>query len=40
VPAALALLAALEAHSVVPKDVSERIRMLATMKAGAFHEDA
>jgi hypothetical protein len=40
VPAALALLAVLEAHSVVPKDVSEHIRRLASMTAGAFHEDA
>jgi hypothetical protein len=40
VPAALALLAALEAHDVVPADVSEHIRMLATMATGDFHDDA
>lgn len=40
VPAALALLAALEAHNVVPAAVSEHIRMLATMATRPFHEDA
>jgi len=40
VPAALALLAALEAHDVVPADVSGHIRMLATMATRPFHEDA
>jgi hypothetical protein len=40
VPAALALLAALEAHKVVPAEVSEHIRMLATMAAQASREDA
>jgi hypothetical protein len=39
VPAALALLAALEAHDVVPADVSRHIRMLAAMAAQPFHED-
>ena len=34
VPAALALLAALEAHAVVPAEVSEHIRRLATMATG------
>ena len=38
VPAALALLAALEARNVVPVDVSEHIRMLATMATGTLHE--
>lgn len=40
VPAALALLAALEAHDVVPAEVSEHIRMLATMATGASEGDA
>ena len=40
VPAALALLAALEAHDVVPAEVSGHIRMLATMAAGVSAEDA
>lgn len=40
VPAALALLEALEAHNVVPVDVAEHIRMLATMAIRVFHEDA
>ena len=40
VPAALALLAALEAHNVVPAEVSTHIRTLATMAAGASSEDA
>lgn len=40
VPAALALLAALEAHDVVPADVSEHIRMLATMATRTLHEHA
>ena len=40
VPAALALLAALEAHNVVPAAVAEHIRMLATMAIRPFHEDA
>jgi len=40
VPAALALLAALEVHNVVPADVAEHIRMLATMAIQPFHEDA
>lgn len=40
VPAALALLAVLEAHSVVPSDVSEHIRTLAQMATGAVDEDA
>jgi len=39
VPAALALLAVLEAHDAVPADVSGHIRMLATMAARPFHED-
>jgi hypothetical protein len=34
VPAALALLAALEAHDAVPAEVSEHIRRLATMATG------
>jgi len=37
VPAALALLAALEAHNVVPAAVSGHIRMLATMATRPFH---
>jgi hypothetical protein len=40
VPAALALLAALEAHNVVPADVAKRIRKLATMATGARHDEA
>jgi hypothetical protein len=40
VPVALALLAALEGYNVVPAEVAEQIRMLATMAAGASHEDA
>ena len=40
VPAALALLAALEAHDVVPAEVSKQIRTLATLAAGAPPEDA
>jgi hypothetical protein len=38
VPAALALLAALEAHNVVPPDVAEHIRSLATMAIRPFHD--
>jgi hypothetical protein len=40
VPAALALLAALEARDIVPAEVSEQIRLLATMPIGASPEDA
>jgi hypothetical protein len=40
VPAALALLAALEAHKSVPADVSEHIRRLATTATGALRQDA
>lgn len=40
VQAALALLAALEAHDVVPAKVAEHIRMLATMATGTIHKDA
>lgn len=39
-PAALALLAALEAHDVVPREISEHIRMLATMATGPIDGDA
>ena len=39
-PAALALLAALEAHNVVPAEVSRHIRMLATTATRPFDEDA
>lgn len=40
VPAALTLLAVLEAHDVVPAEVSAHIRTLATLAAGASAEDA
>jgi hypothetical protein len=40
VPAALAMLAGLEAYNVVPAVVAEQIRRLATMAAGASDEDA
>lgn len=40
VPAALALLAALEAHDMVPAEISEHIRMLAKMAAGTTLGDA
>jgi hypothetical protein len=40
VPAALALLAALEAQDVVPAEVSGHIRRLATLAAGASSQDA
>lgn len=39
-PAALALLAALEAHTVVPAAVAEHIRMLAKMAGQLSHGDA
>ena len=40
VPAALALLAALEAHQVVPAAVAEHIRTLATMASHPLPDDA
>jgi hypothetical protein len=40
VPAALALLAALEVHSVVPAEASEHVRKLAAMATGTILEDA
>lgn len=40
VPAALALVAALETHNVVPAEVSEHIRRLATMSTRSLHDDA
>jgi len=40
VPAALALLAALEAHNVVPADVAAHIRTLGSMAIRPLHEDA
>lgn len=40
VPAALALLAALESHNVVPVFVAAHIRKLATMAIQASHDDA
>lgn len=40
VPAALALLATLELHNAVPKEVAEHIRMLASLANQHFHEDA
>ena len=39
VPAALALLAALEAHAVVPAEVSRHIRNLAAIEARPCHEN-
>jgi hypothetical protein len=40
VPAALALLAALETHGVVPAEVSGHIRMLATLATAAGPESS